>query len=430
MAEPRRLTELADAVEATADLPPGNLAVALSGGADSAALLWLCSRLGREIRAIHVHHGLPASDMLAAAAAGIADALGVALTTEKVTVPPGPSPEDQARRVRYDALTAAAAAEEWVLTAHTSDDQAETVLDHLLRGSGLDGLSGIPARRFPFARPLLRVSRSTTREVATLAGLPWEDDPLNLSPDPLRNRIRSHMLPELELFNRRIRESLATTARLVARDAAFLEEAASPPVQIFEGGAALAASFLTTADPSPAARMVRRFLSVAGLERASPEAVEGVLAVARGEIERHQPGGNLAVRRRGAMVVAERGGAPAPGPADLVVPGQTRFRNWVFDAYLSDSPPTALPLSAGWMVADAQAVGSLRVESAARHPDALRLLADGGVRAPDRDDHPVVVASQEIVWIPGVRRVGIGWVEPATARYLVVRSRTERIWQR
>lgn len=430
MAEPRRLTELADAVAATADFPPGNLAVALSGGADSAALLWLCRRLGREVRSIHVHHGLPASDMLAAAAAGIADALGVALTTEKVTVPPGPSPEDQARRVRYDALMAAAAAGEWILTAHTSDDQAETVLDHLLRGSGLDGLAGIPARRFPFARPLLGVSRSSTREIAALAGLPWEDDPVNLSPDPLRNRIRSHLVPELELFNRRIRESLATTARLVARDVARLEEAVSPPIQTLERGAALAASLLATADPSLAARMVRRFLSVAGLERASPEAVEGVLAVARGEIGRHQPGGNLTVRRRGAMVVAETDGAPLPGPADLAVPGETLFGPWMFDAYLSDSPPTALPLSAGWMVADAEVVGPLRVEPAAHHPDALRLLADGGVRAPDREGHPVVVTSEGVVWIPGVRRVGIGWVDPATARYLVVRSRTERTWQR
>lgn len=430
MAEPRRLTELADAVEAAADLPDGNLAVALSGGADSAALLWLCRRLGRDVRALHVHHGLPPSDMLAAAAARIAGMLEVALTTEHVTVPTGPSPEDQARRVRYEALMEAAEEGEWVLTAHTSDDQAETVLDHLLRGSGLDGLAGIPSRRFPFARPLLAVSRSTTREIAALAGLPWEDDPLNLSPDPLRNRIRSRLLPELELYNRRIRASLATTARLVGRDVAHLEEEARPPVQILDRGAALAASVLTTAESSPAARMVRRFLSVAGLEHASPEAVEGVLAVARGEVERHQPGGNLTVRRRAAMVVAEAAGEPVLPPAGLAVPGETRFGSWAFDAYLSGLPPSALPLSAGWMVADAEAVGPLRVEPARHHPEALRLLADGGVRAPDRDPHPVMVAAEGLVWVPGVRRLPIGWADPATARYLVVRIRTERKWQR
>jgi tRNA(Ile)-lysidine synthase len=428
VAEPRRLTELGAA--AGADLPSGDLVVALSGGADSAALLWLCRRLGRRVRGVHVHHGLPASDMMAGAAAAVAGAMDVDLTTQRVTVPSGPSPEAQARRVRYQALSAAARSGEWILTAHTSDDQAETVLDHLLRGAGLDGLSGIPARRFPFARPLLAVSRSTTREIATLASLPWEDDPVNRSPDPLRNRIRMRLLPELETYNRRIRESLATTARLAARDVAFLEDGLTSPVESFDGGAAVAASVLTTAHPSPAGRIIRRFLAVAGLERASPGAVEGVLGVARGETEGHQPGGGLVVRRRGALVVAETERArPVPAPIELEIGGETRFGQWTFDAYASDTPPPAMPLAAGWMVADADRLGTLRVEAAAAHPSALELLAGAGVREPDRQGHPVVVAPEGLVWIPGVRRIGIGWADATTRRYLVVRSGTERRWQ-
>ncbi|MFP3914228.1 MAG: ATP-binding protein, partial [Actinomycetota bacterium] len=85
MAEPRRLIELAATVEAAADLPPPPWVVALSGGADSAALLWLCRRLGQPVRAVHVHHGLAASDLLAGAAQAVAEAQGVELSTEWVT---------------------------------------------------------------------------------------------------------------------------------------------------------------------------------------------------------------------------------------------------------------------------------------------------------------------------------------------------------
>lgn len=429
MAEPRRLTELAAAATAAAaDLPRGDLVVALSGGADSAALLWLCRRWDRKVRALHVHHGLPASDMLAAAAAVIAEKVGVDLETLSVTVGAGPSPEDQARRVRYQALEGAARPGEWILTAHTSDDQAETFLDHLLRGSGLDGLRGIPARRFPIARPLLAVARSTTRELATLAGLPWQDDPVNLSPDPLRNRIRMHLLPQLDTYNRRIRDSLATTAALVARDVDFIESLLSPPIQILDTGAAIAASVLTTAPPAAAARMTRRFLAAAGLDHASPGAVDGVLAVARGETGRHQPGAGLVVRRRAALVVAETE-TRRPEPVDLAETGTTRFATWAFDAYVADAPPPAMPLAAGWMVADAERVGRLRIEPAAPYPAALEVLAAAGVRAPDREVHPVVVATAGPVWVPEVRRLPIGWADPSTRRYLVVRARTERRWR-
>lgn len=430
MAEPRRLSELAAAAEAVMDLPSGDLVVALSGGADSAALVWLCRRLGRRVRAVHVHHGLAASDLLAGAAAGVAEAVDVDVDVRKVDIGSGPSLEAQARRVRYEAFTEAADPGEWVLTAHTSDDQAETMLDHLLRGSGLDGLRGIPSRRFPFARPLLQVSRSTTREIATLAGLPWQDDPLNLSPEPLRNRIRTSLIPELEKYNRRIRRSLATTAHLVARDVEYLQGSISAPIDMFEGSAAIAAAVLSTADPSPAARLTRRFLAVAGLAHASPEAVEGTLAVARGERERLEPGGGLVVRRREALVVAETGSRAPAEPVPLEPSGPTSFGRWRLDSYMTDTPPAAMPIGAGWMVADADAVGPLQVEASARHPEVLAALASAGVRKPDRPHHPVVVAADGPVWIPGIRRLGIGWADAATRRYLVIRSWTERRWRR
>ena len=430
MAEPRRLTELAREVTAVADFPPGPQVVALSGGADSAALLWICRRLDRSLRAVHVHHGLAASDALAAAARAVADSLDVPCEVIEVEVPPGASPENQARAVRYAALESAARAGEGGFTAHTLDDQAETVMDHLLRTSGPDGLRGISPRRPPFARPLLAVTRSQTRELATLAGLPWMDDPVNDSPDPLRNRIRRRLLPDLEAaYNPRLRRSLATTARLMALDVEHLEANLQAPIEVSAGSVAMAAAIVATAPTASALRLARRLLAAAGLTAASPEAVDGVLAVARGEQAGHHPGQSLKVRRRGPMLVVEWEKAPVP-PAVPIELGSTRFGPWVFDAHVADTPPPAMPLGAAWMVADADTVGDLRVEAARLHPGLESLLADAGVAAAERAAHPVVVGGGGPVWVPAVRRLGSGWVDGATRRYLVLRTRPERIWQR
>lgn len=427
MAEPRRLSGLASDVERVMDLPPGPLVVAVSGGADSASLLWMCHRLDRKVRAVHVHHGLAASDMMGEAAAAIAGRLGVDLRVLSVQVGGGASPEDQARRARYAALEREVGAEEWVLTAHTSDDQAETVLDHLLRASGMDGLRGIPARRGRVARPFLSVTRSQTRELATLAGLEWRDDPVNQTLDPLRNRIRRHLIPELESsFNRRLRQSLATTARLVATDIDHLEADLHPGIVIGETETTMPAAVLATAQPSPAARMARRFLTAAGLHAASPSAVDGVMAVAEGRIDRHHPGAGLVVRKRRALLVATVGAeSEVTGPVDLVVGGETRYGTWTFDSFVIDRPPLAMPLAASWMVADAEASSRWTVEPAHLHAPAMHHLAEASVPAEDRADHPILVADGDPVWIPLVRRLGFGWADAATERYLVVRTRSD-----
>lgn len=430
MAEPRRLTELAGQVEAAIDLPPGPVVVALSGGADSASLLFMCCRLGRPARALHVHHGLAASDMMAGAAETVASRLGVDLRVLEVDVSAGASPEDQARRARYAALEAAARDDEWVVTAHTSDDQAETVVHHLLRASGIDGLKGIPARRRPFARPLLAVSRSQTRELATLAGLGWVDDPVNETLDPLRNRIRRHVIPQLEAYNRRLRQSLATSARLVATDIEELESHLRPGIVRSGAETTMAASVLATARPSPAARMARRFLAAAGLASASPEAVAGVLTVARGAAERHEPGGGLVVRRRGALVVAEEGPPESLRPTELVLEGETRYGAWTFGSFVADRPPTVMPLGASWMVADAGSAAAWQFEPARSHPDVIAYLAASGLPGDDRPSYPVLVADGNPAWIPLVRRLPFGWADASTERYLVVGATRDRTCHR
>ncbi len=433
MAEARRLTELAATVESLADLPDGHLVVALSGGADSAALLWTCVRLGRRVRAVHVHHGLEASDVMLEAARAVARAVDVPMQEVRVEVGSGPSPEDQARRARYGALVEAHLQGEWVLTAHTSDDQSETVLDHLLRASGIDGLSGIPSRRPPFARPFLAVTRSQTRELATLAHLPWRDDPANQSDQPLRNRIRRRLLPMLEAqFNPALRSSLATTAGLLARDAAYLDRLLSEvPFVITDDAVEVAASVVTTVPAAAAARIIRRLLALAGRRSVSPEAVEAAGSVARGAISSYQMGGGITMRRRGAMLVAHSGlASTGPGPVNVQVPGTTEFGSWRLSTTISDVPPTAMPLGSGWMVADADRLQSLSVGGAAGIPEALEALAGAGVGASERPTHPVVVCPDGPVWVPSVRRFPLGWVDATTNRYLVMHTQTELTWRR
>ena len=123
MVETRRLKELRRRSGDLLRLPSGDLVVALSGGADSGTLAYLIRQLGRDLRAVHVHHGLPASDRLEEAARAIAAAVGVGLEVVRIEIPLGASIEGQARNVRYSALLAELRPGETLLTAHTVDDQ-------------------------------------------------------------------------------------------------------------------------------------------------------------------------------------------------------------------------------------------------------------------------------------------------------------------
>ncbi|HEX2404854.1 MAG TPA: tRNA lysidine(34) synthetase TilS, partial [Acidimicrobiia bacterium] len=306
MVETRRLKELRGRSTDLLRLPDGDLVVALSGGADSATLAYLVRLLGREVRAVHIDHGLPASDRLAAAARSVAGVVGLGLEVQRIDIPSGPSIEGQARKARYAALLGALQAGETVLTAHTLDDQAETVLMNLLRGAGPSGLAGIPPRTGAVARPMLAVTRSDTRELAGLAGLPFYDDPSNLDRGLRRNVLRLDVIPDLAArFNPRLVESLARSADLVRSDETHLQdEAASVPV--LEAGAALSlplgALFVV---PRPVAdRALRRCLSqMRPPHGGTADEMEAVWAVARRERPSVVLGGGLAVAHEGPLLV-------------------------------------------------------------------------------------------------------------------------------
>jgi tRNA(Ile)-lysidine synthetase-like protein len=205
------------------DAVDGPVVIALSGGPDSGAAAAIAARSGTPTRCLHVDHGLPGSGVMREGALGIAAALG--LDIDVLVIDPGSASETVLREARYDALMQRLRSEEILVTGHTSDDQAETVLLNLLRGSGPRGLAGIPSIRGRIFRPFLDVPASELRAVAVEAGLPFVDDPENISTRHLRNRIRHELLPLLERsYQPAIRATLRRTARNMSDLADVLDE--------------------------------------------------------------------------------------------------------------------------------------------------------------------------------------------------------------
>ena len=216
--------------------------VAVSGGADSVALLCALHEVGAGPLTVgHVNHQLrgEASDGDEAFVRTLADRLGFRCEVAKLDPRPlGGNKQAAARKQRYDFLHALGG---WLATGHTRDDQAETVLHHLIRGTGLDGLRGIAATG-PVMRPLLTVGRDEV--LAYLANLdqPFRTDASNADPGYTRNRIRAELLPLLRTFNPRVAEAVSRLA----------EQAA----EVLDGAADRAAAELAVAERPRAGEVV------------------------------------------------------------------------------------------------------------------------------------------------------------------------------
>ena len=278
------------AERATFPAPPASVTCAVSGGADSLALLALASHGGLAVTAVHVDHGLrPGSAEESGVVAEAAVRFGAAFRAERVALEPGPNLEARARAARYAVLPPD------VLTGHTADDQAETVLLNLLRGAGLAGLAGMaPARH-----PLLGLRRAETRSLCDDLGLQPVDDPTNADVTWRRNRVRHEVLPFLcEVAGRDLVPVLARQAALLRDEAALLDELAGvlDPTD---------ARTLANAPPALARRALRRWLHD-GEHPPDAASVERVLAVARLEAEGCEVGGGRRVRRTAGRLRLEQ----------------------------------------------------------------------------------------------------------------------------
>ncbi|GGL28269.1 tRNA lysidine(34) synthetase TilS [Planomonospora parontospora] len=322
-----------------ADLEPGGLVLAAcSGGADSlalaAGLAFVAPRAGLRAGLLTVDHGLQSgSARQAAAVAGLPLGLD---PVEVLTVTVGTSggPENAAREARYAALSEAAGrlGAAAVLLGHTRDDQAETVLLRLARGSGTRSLAGMPARTGIYRRPLLELGRGTTVAACAALGLvPWED-PHNLDGRYARVRVRTRLLPALEdELGPGVAEALARTAGLCRDDAdaldAWAEEAYGRAVagerdpvdgdrrpaagdcalSDIPKGVALAVPVLEGLPAAVRRRVLRRAAITAGAPPGALSAghilqVERLVTAWRGQRSVGVPGGIGAVRRCGTLI--------------------------------------------------------------------------------------------------------------------------------
>lgn len=278
--------------------PPANTRVtcAVSGGPDSTALLALAVAADLVVTAVHVDHGLRVgSDLEAEVVRATATRLGASFRSERVHVADGPDLEERARAARWSVLPADA------LTGHTADDQAETVLAQLLRGSGTRGLSAMrPGPR----HPILGLRRSETVALCESLGLPVVHDPSNLDPRHQRNRIRHELLPALADIGRRDPVPLLVRHADLARDDSDLLDALANDLDPTDAKALAAA-------PLPLARRaVRRWLTAEHPPDAAT--VARVLEVAAGRATGTDVGGGRRVERTHQRLRLIHGTNPPP----------------------------------------------------------------------------------------------------------------------
>ena len=338
-------------------IPPGSRVLcAVSGGADSMCLLQLLwsqrETLGITVAAAHYEHGIRGEESLRDACfvedfcrrRDIPFYLGQGNVPEKAREQ-GLGLEDCARRLRYAFLETTAREQGWVLiaTAHNADDQAETLLLRLARGSGTQGLAGIPRRRGNIIRPLLDWTREEILAVLDEEQIPHVEDSSNRDERYARNLVRSRVVPVLRQLNPRLAQAAARTARVLERDEDCLCGLAEDFIRKEAAEDGLDCGALLRLHPALAARVIRR-LSPGTL---SYEQTEEVLAFARSEGfgELDLPGFRLR-RDRGQLWF--HGPEPTEIPDRELVPGRsleipelglrlqsgfTEFREEIYDLF-------------------------------------------------------------------------------------------------
>jgi tRNA(Ile)-lysidine synthase len=410
--------------------------VAVSGGCDSVSLLHLlrfaADDAGLRVTAAHFDHAMrPGSDKDAAWVRGLCGAWRVPLVAERAQA--ALRTEEEARDARYAFLrrAQAQAGADFLATAHHADDQAETVLFRVLRGTGLAGLAGIPPRDGTgLIRPLLPFSRAQIVRYARAAGLAWREDPSNAVGDFARNRIRHRLLPWIERgVAPGARRSLVRLAELAREEEAAWDAVLAPiaaeVVREEEGALVLVRERLAAYDWRIAARVLRAALRRVGTP---PDRAGTRLAL---EFISHAPSGRELTLSGGVRITTEFGMARlerAPGRAPHAPPpdeplvihrdggGEARFR--IGGAEWTARWCIGLDGGAeeGWTMR--MAIDRLRfpltlrgrepgdrVRTRAGTRPLKKLLGEARVPVRRRGTLPVLAdATGAVLWVPGVAR--------------------------
>ena len=291
-------------------------AVALSGGADSCALLLACVKhWPGQVRAVHVHHGLQAAaDSFMTHCQQLCAQLNVPLVVQLVQAAhaPGESPEDAARQARYSAFKQAlqanwgSAVQDLVLAQH-ADDQVETMLLALSRGAGLPGLSAMPERLvrdgLVIHRPWLAVPGSDLRAWLQSLGVSWVEDPSNTDTRYTRNKIRHQLTPAMEAAFPTFRQTFARSARHAAQAQSLLVELAQQDLQ--QVGTPPAIAMLQALSKARQANVLRYWLLHKGVQASTRQLDALLLQIKACQTRGHQINikvGEGFVRRHGAVL--------------------------------------------------------------------------------------------------------------------------------
>ena len=435
---------------ARALLPRGSSVVlACSGGPDSQAMLAMLAKLatehGWQLHAVGLDHGLrPEAHHELDLAETLATSLGISFRRETLELPTHGNVLANARKARYRALRRIAKdlGAQRIALGHTRSDQAETVLQRMVRGTGLRGAAAIPRQRGAIVRPLLGLSRYGVRRYLRSKGIPSAEDPTNSDRRTSRATLRHDVLPILKTLNPRVERSLARFAHRAAQDESLLTSLAQEHWQQRRGllGSLSVRSFAEI--PKALQHRVLRLW----LEEADRSTQEHTLEVLLAGIQR----GRLEGGPRGILL--DRGYLwvePAPSycfhltPADdeVPLPGLDSALRCRTSPRLPGTDP--MPWSPNTVAFDRDRLHvGLRVRPW-QHGDRLRpfglggrskvgdIFTDAKIPRPLRAHWPVVVHGDDILWVAGLKRSNFAPVRAQSDRIVVIEldgALTERAW--
>jgi tRNA(Ile)-lysidine synthase len=393
------------------------LLLAVSGGLDSMTLLSVMAAVARDrIAAVATFdHGTGVSARRAVRhVERVSRALGLVVITGRLTEGDTRAGGLEARwregRLRFLRATAARLGAR-IVTAHTQDDQIETVLMRVLRGSGARGLAGL-ASRSDILRPFLSVRRRALERYAESRGVSWVEDPSNASTVFLRNRIRREVLPALRRADPTIDDALLATARVAAEwreDVERFVDRSFTVRQPVAGTVVVATAELADYDLDSLAVLWGALAGRAGLalDRRGTQrcATFTMRKPSRGSIPLS---GGWSVEANPGTLVLRRTRSDPVGESFLPVNGVLEWGSFRFATVgtsVDDGGWSAsIPLRGNARVRRWRAGDRLAPSMGQRPRRVKRYLSEAGVRGSDRDGWPVVVVEDEVVWIPGVRR--------------------------
>ncbi|PTX55255.1 tRNA(Ile)-lysidine synthase [Melghirimyces profundicolus] len=445
-------------------LPEGaKVAVGVSGGVDSTALLHalhrLAPRYGWRVYAIHVNHGLRGEESEGDAryVRGRCEEWRIPFRLERVDVKGeleknGGNPQSVARKLRYEAFHRAARAfgADHLALAHQADDQVETLLMRLLRGTGPSGLAGIPLVRewdnIRVVRPLLEIRRSEVEDYCAAHGLKPRLDSSNRDSRYTRNRIRHDLIPELKSYNPRFENALLQLAKVAADEEDHWRELVEKGAERVilhrgDGETVMDVTSLLELDVALQRRVIKLILNCLVEEDENDgvtlDSVERIRRLAArpgpsstvplfGEHRAEREYQRLRILKSSPEV--KSGTVPSPGTTFLPVPGEIHFpagrlrsrvesrwiyppddRRAVFDLDRLETPLSVRTRRPGDRIRPLGLDGTKKVKE---------IMIDAKVPRRLRDGIPLVLSGEETIWVPGLARSDAALVTEETRRFL------------